>query len=440
MNTLPKPVKLYVTAVLLAALGFSFYLAPQYGIPDTSSFLLFVFLSIVVESMAVPLPNDSAVSVGYAIGLAVMIIQGPLATALCCSIGVAFRVLKLSDGTYSHIGNTPLYKTLFNGSQCFLSIGVPSVIYYAFNTQVGDRTFYLHIIPLLIALTSYLIINTTIITVLFSILSKESFWHLFMNNFKWTLPNSFIIATLGIFISLLYLNYGSIIMLLFFGPLLLARHSFKLYLDMKKLYMESVYALSKAVEAKDPYTNGHSQRVSNYAQELGAYLQLTGKQINNLRTAALLHDIGKIGIADSILNKPAKLSELEMHKIKSHPSIGIEILNDVYFFNEIKSIIYQHHERFDGKGYPQGLSGDAVQIEAYVLSVADAFDAMTSDRSYRRGMTPQQAMAIIEKETGQQFHPLVAKGFIEMLHSRKDLIQCYSPEQSDSVALSMNRQ
>lgn len=425
MNTLPRSVKLYVLIILSAATGLGVYLAFQYGIPNLPAFFLFVFLSFAVESMAVPLPNDSAVSVGYAIGLAVMIINGPFAAALCCSIGVTLRILREADGTHSHIGNTSPYKTLFNGAQCFLSIGIPALLYYQFNTQVGNHTFYLYIMPLLLAVTAYLLINTTIVTTLFTLLTRESFWQMFLNNFKWTLPNSFIIATLGIFISLLYLNYGSIIMLLFFGPLLLARHSFKLYLDMKKLYMESVYALTRAVEAKDPYTNGHSQRVSDYAQALGAHLGLTDKQVSNLGTAALLHDIGKIGIEDSILNKPARLSEEEMSKIQSHPAIGIKILNDANFLNEIKSIIYQHHERYDGKGYPEGLSGDDVQIEAYILSVADAFDAMTSDRSYRKGMTRRQALEIIQNETGHQFHPQVARGFIEMLscHDKTHLLQ-----------------
>lgn len=415
MNTLPKSVKLYIFLLLLATLGFGYYLIGHYKLPSLPVFLLFVILSIIIESMAVPLPNDSAVSVGYAIGLAAMIIFGPLTTALCCALGIMLRVLKISNNEYSHIGNTPFYKTLFNGADCFLSIGIPSLVYYSFGTQIGDKTFYANIIPLLAALFVYIIINTTIVTILFSLLTKQSFYQMFVINFKWALPNCFIVATLGIFLSLMYLNYGSVIMVLFFGPLLLARHSFKLYLDMKTVYMETVYALTKAVEAKDPYTNGHSQRVSQYAESLGKFLELKESQVSNLKTAALLHDIGKIGIEDHILNKPEKLSDEEFDKIRCHPSIGINILNDVYFLNDIKTIIYQHHERYDGKGYPEKIGGQEVQLESYILSVADAFDAMTSDRSYRKGMTKEQALGIIEKEKGNQFHPMVAEKFIEML-------------------------
>lgn len=407
--------KAYITAIVLTALVFGIYLGQRYGIPNPGAFLLFVLLSFVVESMAVPLPNDSAVSVGYAIGLAAMVISGPFVTALCCSLGVMLRVMKVSNGEYSHLLNTPFYKTLFNGAQCFLSIGIPSVVYYSFGLEMGDSQFYKEFLPLLAALLCYLVINTLIITALFAILTQQSFLKMFLDNFKWTLPNSFIIATLGIFISILYLNYGSVIMLLFFGPLLLARYSFILYLDMKKLYVDTVYALTRAVEAKDPYTNGHSQRVAKYAKELGIYMKLAPNQLNQLETAALLHDIGKIGIEDAILNKPASLSQEEFLKIQDHPTIGIRILNDVHFLKDIKQIIYQHHERYDGQGYPQGVGGDGVLIEAYILSVADAYDAMTSDRSYRRGMSQQQALEIITREAGRQFHPLVAEKFVELM-------------------------
>jgi len=413
--------KAYITIIVLAALVFGVFLGQRYGIPNPGAFLLFVLLSFVVESMAVPLPNDSAVSVGYAVGLAAMINCGPFVTALCCSLGVMLRVMKVSNGEYSHLFNTPFYKTIFNGASCFLSIGIPSVVYYSFGMEIGNGQFYKEILPLLTALLCYLVINTFILTALFAILTKQPFIQMFLDNFKWTLPNSFIIATLGIFISILYLNYGSVIMLLFFGPLLLARHSFKLYLDMKKVYVDTVYALTRAVEAKDPYTNGHSQRVSQYAKRLGGFLKLDPNQLNNLETAALLHDIGKIGIEDSILNKPARLSQEEMVKIQDHPSIGIRILNDVHFLKDIKQIIYQHHERYDGQGYPQGIGGEAVQVEAYILSVADAFDAMTSDRSYRRGMTQQQALEIIAQEAGHQFHPLVAEKFVAMIQQTEVL-------------------
>ena len=416
MKELPLKTKAYVIFIIFLAITFGTYLTINYRIHSYSSLLLFIVISFVAESMAVILPgNGGAVSVGYAVNFAAMVILGPLPAAISSSMGITFRCVKTSNNKMHHFFNTPLYKSLFNGAQCFLSIGVPSVIYYKFNVTTSDPVFYKNIIPLILALLTYLITNTSIITKLFSLLNKKSFWNMFVNNIKWTLPNSFVIATLGIFISLLYINYGSVIMLLFFGPLLLARHSYKLYIDMKNLYMETVYALTKAVEAKDPYTNGHSLRVAEYAEKIACHMKLPTSKVNTLKTAAMLHDIGKIGIEDYILNKPSKLTDEEFEKIKSHPVIGINILSDVDFLSEVKQLIIKHHERYDGKGYPDGVGGDLVPIDAYILSVADAFDAMTSDRSYRKGMTNEEAIEIISKEAGFQFHPLVAESFIAML-------------------------
>ncbi len=416
MRQLPTRAKVYVIFIILLAAIFGIFLSYNHTIGNYQSFILFIILSFIVESMAVPLPGEGgAVSVGYAIGFTAMVILGPLPAALSSSIGVIFRYVKLTNNKTYNIFNTPVYKLLFNGAQCFLSIGVPSVVYYSFSINSADPTFYKNIVPLFLALVTYLLINTSIITKLFSILNQKSFWNMFINNIKWTVPNSFVIATLGIFISLLYINYGSIIMLLFFGPLLLARHSYKLYIDMKNLYMETVYALTKAVEAKDPYTNGHSLRVAEYAEKLAIYMKLPISKVNTIKTAAMLHDIGKIGIEDYILNKPSKLTDEEFEKIKSHPVIGVNILSDVDFLSDVKQLIIKHHERYDGKGYPDGLSGDMVSIEAYILSVADAFDAMTSDRSYRKGMTTEEAIEIIAKEAGYQFHPQIAERFIAML-------------------------
>ncbi|SCY73621.1 HD-GYP domain-containing protein [Alkaliphilus peptidifermentans] len=420
MEHLPKNARLYIIFIISLAFIFGILLLLNYTVPTIQSFLLFLFLSFLMESMAVLMPNGVAVSVGYAVDLTTMIVLGPLGAALCSCFGMMLRYTKVSNEDRRHIGNTPLYKTLFNGSQCLLSIGLASIVYYSFNTSVGDPFFYLNIVPLFTAILTYLIINTSIMTKLFSILHKQSFKEMFVNNIKWTLPNSFVIATLGIFISILYLHYGSMIMLLFFGPLMLARHSFKMYLDMKNLYMETVYALTKAVEAKDPYTDGHSKRVAELSVRLGEFMDLPQQKIETIKTAALLHDIGKIGIEDSILNKAGKLNDYEIDKIKSHPAIGVNILNEVDFLKDVKLLIYCHHERYDGNGYPDRLGGDDVPKEAYILSVADAFDAMTSDRSYRKAMEVTKALSIIQEEAGRQFHPEIASLFLRMLQMEED--------------------
>jgi putative nucleotidyltransferase with HDIG domain len=163
------------------------------------------------------------------------------------------------------------------------------------------------------------------------------------------------VSTLGIIIALAYISYGPWAVLLFFGPLLLARYSFKLYIDMRHMYMETIEAFTKAIEAKDSYTSGHASRVGKYAEKLAKAVKLSDYKIDKIKTAALLHDIGKIGIEDGILKKPGKLSKEEYEIIKQHPVIGAQILKDVYFLKDVINIIKYHHERYDGSGIQKEL-------------------------------------------------------------------------------------
>jgi len=369
MKNMPRQLKLYISMIIVLGLIFAILLKVNYTIENYGTLILFVILSFIVESLVVPLPGGGAVSLGYAICLSSMIIIGPLGAAICGGIGIMLRIGKPSSEPARHIFNTPFYKTLFNGAQCLLTFGIASLVYYSFGMDVGDRFFYINIIPFILSILTCLFVNTLIVTKLMSMINSQSFFRMFVKNIIWTLPNSFVIASLGIFISILYLTYGTVIMLLFFGPLLLARHSFKLYLEMKEVYIETVYALTKAVEAKDQYTNGHSQRVAEYAEKLSIKMNIGDKRIETLKTAALLHDVGKIGIRDDILNKPGKLTHEEFETIKKHPEIGVEILNSVDFLKNAREIILNHHEKYDGTGYPSGLKGDKVPMEAYILSI-----------------------------------------------------------------------
>jgi len=222
--------------------------------------------------------------------------------------------------------------------------------------------------------------------------------------------------------ALAYINYGWFALLLFYGPLLLARYSFKLYLDMRNIYFETIKALSNAIDAKDHYTNGHSHRVAHYSEVIARKMGLTGKSIDIIKTAAILHDIGKIGIEDHILNKPSHLTDNEFYLIKQHPSIGAKILEDVDFLGEVSRIIKSHHERYDGKGYPNGLKEGEIPIEASILAVADAFDAMTSNRPYRKAMTFNAAINIIDGESGKQFNPIVVKTFKDIMKENREML------------------
>lgn len=185
-------------------------------------------------------------------------------------------------------------------------------------------------------------------------------------------------------------------------------------------YEDTLRALANAIEANDQYTKGHCERVREYALIIAEKLSFNEKQITELSRAALLHDIGKIGIPSNILNKEQPLTHEEFDRIKRHSEIGAQILSDVNFLEECIPIIEQHHERFDGKGYPNGYAGQAIHIGARILSIADAFDAMTSSRAYRKlPLTFEGAISEITNYSGKQFDPELVNLFIECIKTKE---------------------
>ncbi len=188
----------------------------------------------------------------------------------------------------------------------------------------------------------------------------------------------------------------------------------------RDLFLDTITILAQAVELRDEYTGGHTQRVTTYSMLLAEKLEMSPSDVDLIRTGTPLHDIGKIGIDDAILRKPDKLTPEEFEIMKSHTVKGAEIITTVPDLRPILPIVRSHHERWDGRGYPDGLGGDAIHPLARVVGLADAFDAMTSDRPYRKGLAAEAAFAEIEKMAGRQFDPVFAAAFLAV---RDDLRQ-----------------
>lgn len=197
-------------------------------------------------------------------------------------------------------------------------------------------------------------------------------------------------------------------------------------LELGNANKDLVASLVSAIEAKDKYTLGHSERVSKYAVTLANKLGLTEEKVEELRIAGLLHDVGKIGIDDEILKKPARLTKDEYEEVKKHPAIGSWILNTLDLSDTTMDAINYHHERFDGKGYPLGLSGKELSLEAQIIALSDAYDAMTSDRPYRKAMSNGEAIKEIKKCADTQFNPelvqLVEEGAFSSITSDGNLV------------------
>jgi len=374
-------------------------------------FLFFVALSAVAESLIIPLGDSSYVSIGFSIGMAAILYFDPWIAAVVLTLGTMLKVYK-ENGAFQHILNTSFYKRYFNGSAYALSALAGGIVNQGLSSVAPEPSFIgLSVLGILGTFIGYVFFNLLIYSRLFALLQNREFWKVLREQL-WCIQNFAAIAPLGILMLFSYKTYGWFFAILIFGPLLLARYSFSLYIDMKKMYFDTIRTLSNALDAKDEYTNGHSHRVAEYSTMIAEKMQFTPKDIETIKTAALLHDIGKIGIKDNVLNKPGKLDFKELYEVQQHPEIGANILKDVAALDKVSSIIRYHHERFDGLGYPDSVGGADLPIESAIIGVADAYDAMTSDRSYRKAMSHEAALEIIRSGSGSQFHPEVVKIFI----------------------------
>ena len=185
--------------------------------------------------------------------------------------------------------------------------------------------------------------------------------------------------------------------------------------EIQKTFINTVTSLANALEAKDEYTHGHSERVTDIALKIATELGMNKADIEKIRMAGLLHDIGKIGVREDILNKPGKLTKDEFEQVKAHSRIGEHILRPVIKDKDILDMVIHHHERYDGTGYPDGLVDNQISLQAAILAVADAYDAMTSDRPYRKALSIEEARQEFKRFSGKQFRPLVVDSLFNIL-------------------------
>ena len=210
--------------------------------------------------------------------------------------------------------------------------------------------------------------------------------------------------------------------------------------DLKRLFTGSIKALAQALEAKDEYTQGHSARVAEESVNIARYLSLSDTEVQRMWLAGYLHDIGKIGIKETVLNKPGKLDEEEWDLIQQHPVVAGRILGPIPELSDIIDIIVHHHERYDGSGYPDGLEGSSIPLGARILAVADTYDALTSRRPYRDPLALEEAYRILEEAAGTYLDPVIARAFLNLKRGVKaeplqDLIELDSGvvQESDDV-------
>ncbi len=309
-------------------------------------------------------------------------------------------------------------KEFFNLGNINISVGLIGFLFSFLNPDPAHLMTPRMLVIFFTYAVAVIACNFLLFVLYFATDNDKSLYRLVGTNLRTIIPSVLCTIPLGLMFALLLDNppQGYLFILLLMAPLLMARYSFKMYLDTRSVNMRTIAALSNAIEAKDPYTRGHSRRVAFYSEAIAHGMQRPRAYVENIRTAALLHDVGKIGINDAVLLKEGPLARSEFSEIQRHPQVGYKIIKSVFFPQMINDAVRYHHLRYDLTGYPQeDKLPKKLPLSAGILAVADAYDAMTSDRPYRKGIEQKEALAIIEKQAGVQFDPQVVSVFVSIM-------------------------
>jgi putative nucleotidyltransferase with HDIG domain len=359
---------------------------------------------------------DFALDMAFISNVAILLCKGPIVAAAITFVSSPFVIVRVDTEKrkYNHILNTPFIKSAFNYGNFTISVFLAGEAYLRVGGIIGNLSLPGVLLPMTVMVLTIMVVNCSLLILLFKLNSGINFFSSMLKNTLEYYPSVLAATPIGFFISkFMILSDGEYLVLLFLLPLFLARYSFSLYIEVKHNYYIMIKTLTYSLEAKDEYTRGHSERVELYAKEIAKEMRLSHARIENITVAALLHDVGKIGIDESILRKPASLTPEERAIIQKHPVISVHILKEVKLPPIVFELILHHHERYDGKGYPDGISGENLPIETSILSVADTYDAMTSIRPYSPGFTAEQTKKVIMEEKGKQFHPKVVDAFVK---------------------------
>ena len=404
----------YVAGMALAAVG-CIVLAFFHGhSTDHAKFILYMAAAVLASSFKVSMPGvEGTMSMNFLLTLLCILELGLPETLL---IGL---VKTLAQFYWRPARRPKLVQLVFNLSQVTVC-GAASYGAYKLSLHVFHGSIPL---GLLAAAITQFASNTAAMSTIIGLTEDKHISNVWTEIYLWTLPYYMVGAAIAGLVSLLNRHFGWQGSLLVLAPIYLMYRSYRLYLGkleaekehaekVSSLHLRTIEALALAIEAKDQTTGEHLQRVRIYAMELARDLGLTEDETEALRAASVLHDIGKLAVPEHIISKPGKLTPEEFEKMKIHPIVGAEILEQVDFPYPVVPIVRAHHEKWDGSGYPNGLEGEAIPIGARILAAVDCLDALASDRQYRKALPLHQAMAKVVSEAGISFDPRVV-GILE---------------------------
>jgi len=405
--------KIYVYLVCLVGIAVSFYILTTYRDVSILGVVLFGVLIFAADNLSAPLPKTGSVSVNFGISLASLIIFGP-STAIIVTFISIFNIREF-------IKRVPYYRHLFNAGQYLISMGIASLVFEVLYDRSNMDFFYAKNIGFVLAAAYiFFFLNTLLTAGAISINEGINFANVWIFNFAWLIPFQLFLAAMAIAIAFLY-NISPFTLLFTSLPLMIAQYTYLLRVKERRALLNSILQIVKIMEAKDKYTAGHSVRVAEYSEKVARQMKLNEYDIELLANLANLHDLGKIQVDLSVLNKPGSFNKADWEEVKKHPLVGYNIVKEITFLKSEASAILHHHERMDGKGYPDGIKGDEISLYAKILMVADSYDAMTTDRPYRLALTMQEAIDELKSNSGTQFDPKVCSIMIELLEGEQAL-------------------
>ncbi len=436
---MPLSAKLYIGAQLGISVGVVLWVTTRFECQDPWRLLAYFVLGVIGSLVKVRLPGiEGTMSVSF---LVIILAIAELSIGEGVLIGSASALLQCFWKARNKV--RPIQVAFSVAGTC----NAIAVAYIA-TRRLAEFTGHNILLELSVAACVYFIFNTSPVAGIIALTGKKPFLAVWRECYFWSLP--YFVLGAALVANLIYLKqvagWQSFLMVM---PLMYwVYHSYSLYLgrleaekahveDMAGLHLRTIESLALAIEAKDQTTHDHLRRVETYAVEIGKELNLPENQIQALRAAALLHDIGKLAVPEHIIAKPGKLTPEEFEKMKIHPVVGAQILDKVGFPYPVVPIVRSHHEKWDGSGYPDGLKGEDIPIGARILSAVDCLDALASDRQYRRALPLDDAMAHVLREAGKAFDPRV----VEILHRRyrelEQAAQASSGRQSEALQVDL---
>ncbi|HHW26936.1 MAG TPA: HD-GYP domain-containing protein [Firmicutes bacterium] len=400
----------FETLYTLFIAGLGFYVLAR-NVPDLSRPVEAFFLLLLVligEYSPVPVPRgDGSISVSPPLLFTVAVLYGPgLAVWIACIATIRKKDL---------LGQVPIPIVLFNRGMLSLSIYGFCKVYALLGGVQGVFSLARDVPAFIAAATTYTVINAFLVSIEFAFMLRTSLISVWRTNIIWSLPNMFALFPFGLLMVLVCAQGGPLYLLIFLLPMFVAKYSLEKYIELRDAYAEMAGALANAIDFRDSYTRGHSERVAEYAVMLAKELKLPDDRVELIRYVGLLHDVGKVGIRDAIMKKPGRFTFDEYEEMKSHAKMGADMLMGMKFLGRGQDWVRYHHERWDGKGFPDGLAGEEIPLEARILACADSFDAMTTDRPYKQRMSFEDAREELLRCSGTQFDPRVVQAMMAVI-------------------------